>query len=124
MRLIEPLILVIIAGVIGFVAVGLLYPIFTMSQTLKVKAPQIRYGRCFLTNLFAFALLRPATILTDEDELIGQGIGNMMSALVGGLPGAGATMRTVVNINSGGKTRLSGFIHGLVLVTILLGLGK
>ncbi|MBL4755667.1 MAG: SulP family inorganic anion transporter [Flavobacteriales bacterium] len=57
-------------------------------------------------------------------ELIGQGIGNMASALIGGLPGAGATMRTVVNVNAGGKTRLSGLIHGLLLVTILLGLGK
>ena len=57
-------------------------------------------------------------------ELIGQGIGNMASALIGGLPGAGATMRTVVNINAGGKTRLSGLIHGLLLVAILLGLGK
>ena len=57
-------------------------------------------------------------------ELIGQGIGNMVSALIGGLPGAGATMRTVVNINAGGKTRLSGIIHGLLLAAILLGLGK
>ena len=43
-------------------------------------------------------------------ELIGQGIGNSISALFGGLPGAGATIRTVVNINSGGVTRLSGMI--------------
>jgi SulP family sulfate permease len=57
-------------------------------------------------------------------ELIGQGIGNIASGLIGGLPGAGATMRTIVNINTGGKTRLSGLIHGLVLFVILLGLGK
>jgi sulfate permease, SulP family len=57
-------------------------------------------------------------------ELIGQGIGNIASSIIGGLPGAGATMRTVVNVNSGGKTRLSGFIHGLILMAILLGLGK
>ncbi|BAV95159.1 sulfate permease [Ichthyobacterium seriolicida] len=57
-------------------------------------------------------------------ELIGQGIGNMLSGVVGGIPGAGATMRTVVNINSGGKTRLSGVIHGMLLLAILLGLGK
>lgn len=57
-------------------------------------------------------------------ELIGQGIGNIASGLIGGLPGAGATMRTVVNVNSGGKTRLSGLIHGLLLFAILLGLGK
>ncbi|MHC4322216.1 MAG: SulP family inorganic anion transporter, partial [Planctomycetota bacterium] len=57
-------------------------------------------------------------------ELIGQGIGNMASALIGGLPGAGATMRTIVNVNAGGKTRLSGLTHGLLLFAILLGLGK
>ncbi len=53
-------------------------------------------------------------------ELIGQGIGNSISAIFGGIPGAGATIRTVVNINSGGKTRISGMIAGLVLLMILL----
>ncbi len=56
-------------------------------------------------------------------ELIGQGLGNMGAALIGGIPGAGATMRTVVNINSGGKTRISGVIHGLALLLVLLGAG-
>lgn len=53
-------------------------------------------------------------------ELVGQGIGNTISAFFGGIPGAGATIRTVVNINSGGKTRLSGMIAGIVLLLILL----
>lgn len=57
-------------------------------------------------------------------ELIGQGIGNMLAAAIGGIPGAGATKGTVVNINAGGKTRLSGIIHGLFLLAVLLGLGK
>ncbi len=56
-------------------------------------------------------------------ELIGQGLGNMAAAVIGGIPGAGATMRTVVNINSGGKTRLSGVIHGLALLLVLVGAG-
>ena len=56
-------------------------------------------------------------------ELIGQGIGNSIGALFGGIPGAGATIRTVVNINAGGKTRLSGMIAGLMLLVILLALG-
>ncbi|MDF1878065.1 SulP family inorganic anion transporter [Sulfurimonas sp. SAG-AH-194-C20] len=56
-------------------------------------------------------------------ELLGQGIGNIVAGLIGGLPGAGATMRTVVNINAGGKTNLSGVIHGVVLVVILFGAG-
>ena len=53
-------------------------------------------------------------------ELIGQGIGNSIGAIFGGLPGAGATIRTVVNIQSGGKTKLSGMIAGIVLLLILL----
>jgi len=57
-------------------------------------------------------------------ELIGQGIGNMLAAVIGGIPGAGATKGTVVNINAGGKTRLSGMLHGLFLLTVLLGLGQ
>ncbi|MFK7810017.1 MAG: SulP family inorganic anion transporter [Saprospiraceae bacterium] len=57
-------------------------------------------------------------------ELIGQGIGNMLAAIVGGIPGAGATKGTVVNINAGGRTRISGAIHGLVLLAVLLGLGS
>tara|TARA_B100000497_G_scaffold10237_1_gene11378 strand:+ start:6863 stop:8698 length:1836 start_codon:yes stop_codon:yes gene_type:complete len=56
-------------------------------------------------------------------ELIGQGIGNSIAALFGGIPGAGATIRTVVNINAGGKTRLSGMVAGILLLIILLALG-
>ncbi len=57
-------------------------------------------------------------------ELIGQGIGNSIAAIFGGIPGAGATKGTVININSGGRTRLSGATHGLFLLAVLLGLGK
>ena len=56
-------------------------------------------------------------------ELIGQGIGNSIGAIFGGIPGAGATIRTVVNIKSGGKTKLSGMIAGIMLLFILLALG-
>lgn len=56
-------------------------------------------------------------------ELIGQGIGNSIGAIFGGIPGAGATIRTVVNINAGGKTRLSGMVSGVLLLVILLALG-
>jgi len=56
-------------------------------------------------------------------ELVGQGIGNSLAALFGGIPGAGATIRTVVNINAGGKTKLSGMIAGVMLLIIMLGLG-
>lgn len=57
-------------------------------------------------------------------ELVGQGIGNMASAVIGGLPGAGATMRTVINIKSGGTSPLSGVVAGAFLLAVLLGLGS
>lgn len=56
-------------------------------------------------------------------ELVGQGIGNSIAALFGGLPGAGATIRTVVNIQAGGKTKLSGMVAGILLLVVLLSLG-
>lgn len=56
-------------------------------------------------------------------ELIGQGIGNAISGAFVGLPGAGATMRTVVNVNAGGRTRVSGAVHSLLLLVVLLGAG-
>jgi len=60
----------------------------------------------------------------DSDrELIGQGIGNAIAGLLGGLPGAGATMRTVVNIRAGGNGPLSGVIHSAILLSAVLGLG-
>ncbi len=56
-------------------------------------------------------------------ELIGQGIGNTVGALFGGIPGAGATIRTVVNINAGGKTKLSGMIASVLLLIVLVSIG-
>ena len=57
-------------------------------------------------------------------ELIGQGIGNIASGLFCGISGAGATMRTVVNVKSGGRTQISGMVHSLMLLAVLLGLGS
>lgn len=57
-------------------------------------------------------------------ELIGQGIGNTIAGFFGGLPGAGATMRTVVNVRAGGQTPISGVLHALILLAIVLGLGS
>ncbi len=57
-------------------------------------------------------------------ESIGQGIGNIISGFFGGLAGAGATMRTVVNIQNGGKTPFSGLTHSIILILILIVFGK
>lgn len=64
------------------------------------------------------------TTHNSNKELIGQGLGNMFSAAMGGLPGAGATMRTIVNIKAGGRTRISGVIHSIVLLLILMFAGS
>jgi len=55
-----------------------------------------------------------------DKELIGQGIGNSIAGLFGALPGAGATMRTAINIRAGGKTALSGMTHSIALLVITL----
>jgi SulP family sulfate permease len=75
-----------------------------------------------LTSLVADNVTR--THHNSNRELIGQGIGNIVAGLFGGLPGAGATMRTVVNIRAGGKTPVSGALHALVLLAVVLGAGK
>ncbi|MCC5866207.1 MAG: SulP family inorganic anion transporter [Wenzhouxiangella sp.] len=72
-----------------------------------------------LTSLVADSLTR--TRHRPNRELIGQGLGNLACAFIGALPGAGATMRTVVNIKAGGRGRLSGVVHALFLLTLLLG---
>lgn len=72
-----------------------------------------------LTSLVADTMTR--TEHDSDRELIGQGIGNIVAGLIGGLPGAGATMRTVANIKAGGRTRLSGVCHSVVLMALMLG---
>jgi SulP family sulfate permease len=74
-----------------------------------------------LTSLVADTMTK--TKHDSERELMGQGIGNFFAGLLGGLPGAGATMRTVINIRSGGMTKLSGVVHAVLLALTLLVLG-
>lgn len=57
-----------------------------------------------------------------RQELVGQGIGNALAGLFGAIPGAGATMRTVVNIRAGARTRLAGMTHAVVLLTVVVAL--
>ncbi|MEM9006048.1 MAG: SulP family inorganic anion transporter [Cyanobacteria bacterium P01_F01_bin.86] len=72
-----------------------------------------------LTSVVADSLTR--TEHNSNKELIGQGLGNLMSGLFGGIAGAGATMGTVVNIQSGGRTALSGLTRAFVLLVVILG---
>ncbi len=75
-----------------------------------------------LTSLVADNVTR--TYHKSDRELVGQGIGNTLAGFFGGLPGAGATMRTVVNVKAGGKTPISGALHAVVLLAIVLGAGS
>jgi len=74
-----------------------------------------------LTSLVADSVTR--TRHDSDKELVGQGLGNLLAGLIGALPGAGATMRTVVNVRAGGRTPISGALHALVLLALALGLG-
>ena len=75
-----------------------------------------------LTSLVADSLT--GTRHNADRELVGQGIGNMVAGLIGGVPGAGATMGTVINIRAGGRTQVSGALRALVVLALLLGLGR
>lgn len=74
-----------------------------------------------LTSLIADSVTR--THHKSDRELVGQGIGNIVAGLFGAIPGAGATMRTVVNVRAGGRTPISGALHAIVLLLMVLGLG-
>jgi SulP family sulfate permease len=74
-----------------------------------------------LTSLVADSITK--TQHDPDKELVGQGIGNLMAGLFGAIPGAGATMRTVVNVRAGGRTPVSGIVHALALLALALGLG-
>ena len=71
-----------------------------------------------LTSLVADNMTR--TRHHSNRELIGQGVGNTVAGFFGGIPGAGATMRTVVNIRTGGVTKISGMLHSLLLLAVVV----
>ncbi len=98
-------------------------PVFSIEQWQLILVDAIVLGMlgsidALLTSVIADSLTR--TQHNSDKELIGQGIGNMMSGLFGGLPGAGATMGTVVNIQTGGRTALSGLVRVAILVIIVV----
>ncbi len=74
-----------------------------------------------LTSLIADTVTR--THHDSNRELVGQGIGNAISGLFGGIPGAGSTMLTLGNARSGGRTPLAGMIHSLIILAVVLGFG-
>jgi SulP family sulfate permease len=73
-----------------------------------------------LTSLVADNMTR--TRHDSDKELIGQGIGNTVAGFFGAIPGAGATMRTVINIRTGGRTKISGMLHSVLLLAVVISL--
>ena len=116
------------APVIGEIPRGLpspQLPVFELSALPEMLRAALILGLLgaidsLLTSLVADSVTR--TQHRSDRELIGQGIGNIVAGLMGGIPGAGATMRTVVNVRAGGRTPLSGALHALVLLALVLGL--
>jgi len=113
--------------VIGAIPTGLpamSLPLIPVEDFAKIVPFAITLGLLGSVDSLLTSLVVDSTTKTNHDsnkELIGQGIGNVLAGLFGGIAGAGATMRTLVNIKSGGKTPLSGVIHAFFLVMILLG---
>ncbi len=94
--------------------VAMWMPAFTLAVLLSVDTLK--------TCVVLDALTR--TRHRSNRELIGQGAGNVLSALVGGMPGAGTMGATLVNSESGGRTRLSGVAEGAFVVLAFLVLGR
>jgi len=117
------------AGVIGDIPHGFPHPhlpVFSINEfaiIIKYSLVLAFLGSIdsLLTSLIADSITR--THHDSDQELIGQGIGNIAAGLFGGIPGAGATMRTVVNVRAGGRTPISGALHSLVLLLLIMGLG-
>jgi SulP family sulfate permease len=115
---------------IGAIPAGLptvVIPQLSFDKATVVVLAAIQLAMLGAIDTLLSALLTDSLTKSHHDsnrELIGQGIGNIGAALVGGLPGAGASIRSIVNIEAGGRTRLSGVVHGLFLLAILLGLSS
>ncbi len=98
---------------VGFL-IGAIHPAIILALLGSVDS--------LLTSLIADSLT--GTRHNPDRELVGQGLGNMVAGLIGGLPGAGATMGTVTNIRAGGKTQVSGILRAIMLLALVLGLGR
>lgn len=106
---------------------SLIMPTFSWAQWNSMIVDALVLGTlgcidALLTAVIADSLTREEH--KSDKELIGQGVGNLMSGLFGGLPGAGATMGTVVNIQTGARSALSGIVRALVLLVVILGAAR
>ncbi|PMB38493.1 sodium-independent anion transporter [Fischerella thermalis CCMEE 5205] len=98
-------------------------PTFTPSQITVMLIDGAMLGMLGCIDTLLTAVIADSLTRTEhksDKELIGQGIGNLVSGICGGLPGAGATMGTVVNIQTGAKTALSGITRAIILLVVVL----
>jgi sulfate permease, SulP family len=120
-----PASLVAVIGAIPSGLPSLVIPAFDFERLPSLLAAALQLAFVGAIDSLLTSLVADNVTCTQHDsnrELVGQGVGNISAGLIGGLPGAGATMRTVVNVEAGGRSRISGVIHGLFLFAVLLGL--
>jgi sulfate permease, SulP family len=112
--------------VIGEMLTGLpqlYFPAFFLDQINEMLVDGLVLGMLGCIDALLTSVIADSLTQTQHDsnkELIGQGIGNLVSGLCGGLPGAGSTTGTVVNIQAGGRTALSGLSRAFILLIVVL----
>ncbi len=102
-------------------------PFFTAGQGISMIVDGAMLGMLGCIDTLLTAVVADSLTRTEhksDKELIGQGIANIVSGICGGLPGAGATMGTVVNIQTGAKSALSGLTRAFVLLIVVLWAAK
>jgi sulfate permease, SulP family len=103
------------------------WPVFTPELVTTMILDGMILGLLGCIDTTLTAMIADSLTRSEHDtdkELVGQGIGNLFSGLFGGLPGAGATMGTVVNIQSGARSALSGITRALILLVVVLGAAR
>jgi SulP family sulfate permease len=116
------------APILGDIPTG--FPDFVIPQFTAESFPIVLEAAVILAALGAIDSLLTSLVADNmtrtrhnsDRELVGQGIGNTVAGLFGAIPGAGATMRTVINIRTGGQTRISGMLHSLLLLAVVISL--
>ena len=115
---------------IGEIASGfpkLQIPTFEVGELRLMFIDAAVLGMLGCIDALLTAVIADSITRTEHDsnkELIGQGLGNLVSGLFGGIAGAGATMGTVVNIQAGGRSALSGISRALILMVVILAGGR
>ena len=114
--------------VIGEVPIGLpelMLPNLSGGFLLDAVAPAVTIALLGSIDTLLTALVVDSMTNTRHNPnraLVGQGIGNIASGLIGGLPGAGATLDSIVNIRAGGRTQVSSVLRAGILLALVLGL--